>query len=149
MGAPVTEESIGTRVAPAFIVYATLLSHNRVGWIVVLLYTVCIVLRLARFNSVLGVDAPAYTKDYFIGMPAPAGAIGAIGIEILKYLLSFIIGWSVGKPQYGAFAAPIAMLLVLFLECLVLYLAAAITAGAAVATQDPEAPARQVAPIPV
>ena len=47
--------------------------------------------------------------------------VGAIGIEILKYLLSFIIGWSVGKPQYGAFAAPIAMLLVLYLECLVLY----------------------------
>lgn len=28
------------------------------------------------------------------------------------------------KPQYGAFAAPIAMLLVLYLETLVLYLAA-------------------------
>ena len=74
--------------------------------------------------------------------------IGAIGIEILKYLLSFIIGWSVGKPQYGAFAAPIAMLLVLYLECLVLYLSAAITAGAAVATQDPDAQAPLVAPIP-
>lgn len=72
-------DAVNFGVAPAFIVYATLLSHNRVGWIVVLLYTVCIVLRLARFNSVLGVDAPAYTKDYFVGMPAPAGAIGAIG----------------------------------------------------------------------
>jgi len=72
-------DAVNFGVAPAFIVYATLLSHNRVGWIVVLLYTVCIVLRLARFNSVLGVEAPAYTKDYFTGMPAPAGAIGAIG----------------------------------------------------------------------
>lgn len=72
-------DAVNFGVAPAFIVYATLLSHNRVGWIVVLLYTVCIVLRLARFNSVLGVEAPAYTKDYFVGMPAPAGAIGAIG----------------------------------------------------------------------
>lgn len=72
-------DAVNFGVAPAFIVWATLLSHNRVGWIVVLLYAVCIVLRLARFNSVLGMDLPAYTKDYFVGMPAPAGAIGAIG----------------------------------------------------------------------
>lgn len=62
--------------------------------------------------------------------------VGAIGIEVLKYLLSFIIAWSVGKPQYGAFAAPIAMLLVLYLEVLVLYFAACLTAGIAVATDD-------------
>jgi CDP-diacylglycerol--serine O-phosphatidyltransferase len=72
-------DAVNFGVAPAFIVYATLLSHNRVGWIVVLLYTVCIVLRLARFNSVLGEDLPGYAKEYFVGMPAPAGAIGAIG----------------------------------------------------------------------
>jgi len=72
-------DAVNFGVAPAFIVYATLLSHNRVGWIVVLLYTVCIVLRLARFNALLDSDQPAYTKDYFVGMPAPAGAIGAIG----------------------------------------------------------------------
>ena len=72
-------DAVNFGVAPAFIVYATLLSHNRVGWIVVLLYAVCIVLRLARFNALLGSDLPSYTKDYFVGMPAPAGAIGAIG----------------------------------------------------------------------
>lgn len=72
-------DAVNFGVAPAFIVYATLLSHNRVGWIVVLLYTVCIVLRLARFNALLDTDQPGYTKDYFVGMPAPAGAIGAIG----------------------------------------------------------------------
>ena len=72
-------DAVNFGVAPAFIVYATLLSHNRVGWIVVLLYAVCIVLRLARFNALLDSDQPKYTKDYFVGMPAPAGAIGAIG----------------------------------------------------------------------
>ncbi len=72
-------DAVNFGVAPAFIVYATLLSHNRVGWIVVLLYAVCIVLRLARFNALLDSDQPRYTKDYFVGMPAPAGAIGAIG----------------------------------------------------------------------
>lgn len=63
-------------------------------------------------------------------------ALGAVGIELLKYLLSFIIAWSVGKPQYGAFAAPIAMLLVLWLETLVVYIAACITAGIASARAD-------------
>ena len=72
-------DAVNFGVAPAFIVYSTLLSHNRVGWIVVLLYAVCIVLRLARYNTLLASDLPAYTKDYFVGMPAPAGAIGAIG----------------------------------------------------------------------
>ena len=69
-------DAVNFGVAPAFIVYGTLLSHSRVGWIVVLLYAVCIVLRLARFNALLDVDQPAYEKKYFVGMPAPAGAIG-------------------------------------------------------------------------
>ena len=43
-------DAVNFGVAPAFIIWATLLHNNRVGWIVVLLYTVCIVLRLARFN---------------------------------------------------------------------------------------------------
>lgn len=72
-------DAVNFGVAPAFIVYGTLLSHSRIGWIVVLLYAVCIVLRLARYNALLDEDLPAYTKQYFVGMPAPAGAIGAIG----------------------------------------------------------------------
>ncbi|MEE6164042.1 MULTISPECIES: CDP-diacylglycerol--serine O-phosphatidyltransferase [unclassified Mycolicibacterium] len=71
-------DAVNFGVAPAFIVYATLLSHSQLGWIVVLLYAVCIVLRLARFNALLDVDQPAYEKEYFVGMPAPAGAIGTI-----------------------------------------------------------------------
>ncbi len=77
-------DAVNFGVAPAFIVYSLLLPHSRVGWIVVLLYAVCIVLRLARYNALLGADLPAYTKDYFIGMPAPAGAIGAIGPLAVK-----------------------------------------------------------------
>lgn len=72
-------DAVNFGVAPAFIVYATLLGHSQVGWIVVLFYAVCIVLRLARYNAMLNVDGPAYEKEYFVGMPAPAGAIGAIG----------------------------------------------------------------------
>jgi CDP-diacylglycerol--serine O-phosphatidyltransferase len=84
-------DAVNFGVAPAFIVYATLLESSRVGWIVVLLYAVCIVLRLARFNALIDVDQPAYEKEYFVGMPAPAGAIGAIGPIAAK--LQFGDGW--------------------------------------------------------
>jgi len=72
-------DAVNFGVAPTFIVYSLLLHQSRIGWIVVLMYAVCIVLRLARFNALLDADLPAYTKEYFVGMPAPAGAIGAIG----------------------------------------------------------------------
>jgi CDP-diacylglycerol---serine O-phosphatidyltransferase len=39
----------------------------------------------------LDVDKPAYEKEYFVGMPAPAGAIGAIGPLAAK--LQFGDGW--------------------------------------------------------
>lgn len=72
-------DAVNFGVVPAFIVYALVLDQSRIGWVVVLLYAVCIVLRLARFNTLLDADLPAYAKEYFVGMPAPAGAIGAIG----------------------------------------------------------------------
>jgi CDP-diacylglycerol---serine O-phosphatidyltransferase len=84
-------DAVNFGVAPAFIVYALLLQHSRVGWIVVLLYAVCIVLRLARYNALLDEDLPAYAKQYFVGMPAPAGAIGAIGPLSAK--MEFGDGW--------------------------------------------------------
>jgi len=82
MGAEIDSlaDAVNFGVAPAFIVYLTLLPHSSaVGWLVVLLYAVCIVLRLARFNAMLDGEQPAFEKNYFVGMPAPAGAIGAIG----------------------------------------------------------------------
>jgi CDP-diacylglycerol---serine O-phosphatidyltransferase len=67
------------------------LKTSQVGWIVVLLYAVCIVLRLARYNALVDVDQPAYEKEFFVGMPAPAGAVGAIGPIAAK--LQFGDGW--------------------------------------------------------
>ncbi|MEA2022837.1 MAG: YhjD/YihY/BrkB family envelope integrity protein [Actinomycetota bacterium] len=57
--------------------------------------------------------------------------VGAIGISVLKSLLAVIISWSIAKPEYGAFAAPIAVLLILYLLTLTLYASASITAGVA------------------
>ena len=57
--------------------------------------------------------------------------VGAISVSVLKSLLAVIIGWSIAKPEYGAFAAPIAVLLILYLLTLALYASASITAGVA------------------
>lgn len=64
--------------------------------------------------------------------PRLIGAVvGAAVIGILKFLMAWIIGLAVDKPEYGALAAPIAILLVLYLQCMAVYGAAALTAGIA------------------
>ncbi len=73
-------------------------------------------------------------------------AVAAVAIEILKAVMSLVVAWSISKPQYGAFAAPITVLLVLYLLTVVTYLSAALTAalaetsGAAVTVPDPGDP---------
>ncbi|QCQ92413.1 CDP-alcohol phosphatidyltransferase family protein [Rhodococcus sp. SGAir0479] len=72
-------DAISFGVAPALVLYVTLLDGSNFGWIVALLFAVSIVLRLARFNTLLDDDTvPAYTKDFFVGVPAPAGALVAL-----------------------------------------------------------------------
>jgi CDP-diacylglycerol---serine O-phosphatidyltransferase len=94
MGAEIDSlaDAVNFGVAPALVVYVTLLPTSPVGWIFVLLYAVCIVLRLARFNALLDdPDKPAYTREFFTGMPAPCGAVGSIGP--LAAMLQFGEGW--------------------------------------------------------
>lgn len=65
-------DAVNFGVAPAVVVYVTMLPSSPAGWIAALLYAVCIVLRLARFNTLLDeTELPAYTREYFVGMPAP------------------------------------------------------------------------------
>lgn len=72
-------DAISFGVAPALVLYVTLLDGTNAGWIVALVYAVSIVLRLARFNTLLDDDtAPAYTSEFFVGVPAPAGALIAL-----------------------------------------------------------------------
>lgn len=94
MGAEIDSlaDAVDFGVAPAVVVYVSLLSTQPVGWIVVLLYAVCVVLRLARFNTLLDdASLPAYTREFFVGMPAPAGAITLMGLLAAK--LQFGDGW--------------------------------------------------------
>lgn len=103
-------DAVNFGVAPAFIVYATLLSTSRIGWIVVLLYAVCIVLRLARFNAMLSLVQPDYEKKYFVGMPAPAGAIGAIGPLAAK--MQFGDGWWTSEAAVVIWMITVSLLVV-------------------------------------
>lgn len=74
-------------VAPAMICYFWLLDAlGGFGWGVALFFSVCMGLRLARFNSSLD-KLPSYAYNYFQGVPAPAGA----GLALLPLLLTFEI----------------------------------------------------------
>jgi CDP-diacylglycerol--serine O-phosphatidyltransferase len=78
-------DAVNFGVTPALVVYVTLLSKWPIGWAVVLLYAVCVVLRLARYNAQQDDGTqPSYTKEFFVGMPAPAGAVSMIGLVGLK-----------------------------------------------------------------
>ena len=78
-------DAVNFGVTPALVVYVTLLSKWPVGWAVVLLYAVCVVLRLARYNAQADDgNQPSYKKEFFVGMPAPAGAVSMIGLVGLK-----------------------------------------------------------------
>lgn len=66
-------------------------------------------------------------------------AVGAVVIEALKTVMTLLIGFTIDRPQYGALAAPVGILFVLFLLSVALYAAAALTAGIADKDQPLEA----------
>lgn len=106
-------------VVPGLIMYFFALKdfHN-IGWIVALVFAVAAALRLARFNVMLDdPDRPEFTKDFFVGMPAPAGALccllpiyldfvglprfPGLGVIVLVYVL-FVAGMMVSRiPTYA------------------------------------------------
>ncbi|WP_306225882.1 CDP-alcohol phosphatidyltransferase family protein [Bosea beijingensis] len=79
------------------------------GWIIVLTLACAMALRLARFNVMIDdPDRPEWQKNFFVGMPAPAGAITAL---LPVYL--HIIG--VPVQEYGALPVGIYILFIAFL----------------------------------
>ncbi len=72
-------DAISFGVAPALVLYTTLMHGSSGGWMIALVYAVSIVLRLARFNTLMDDDTrPSYAGEYFVGVPAPAGALVAL-----------------------------------------------------------------------
>jgi CDP-diacylglycerol---serine O-phosphatidyltransferase len=68
-------DMISFGVAPAFIMYFWKLNTlGRFGWLVCLIYVICVALRLARFN-VSSSNEPSWRDNFFEGVPSPAGGI--------------------------------------------------------------------------
>ena len=72
-------------VAPSFILYFWALNEiGKFGWLLVLIYTVCCALRLARFNLTVIDENESWKINFFEGVPSPAAA----GLALLPLLLS-------------------------------------------------------------
>lgn len=64
-------------VAPALVLYFwSLHEHRSIGWFAALIFAIAGALRLARFNVMIDdPNKPAWSGHFFVGMPAPAGAV--------------------------------------------------------------------------
>jgi CDP-diacylglycerol--serine O-phosphatidyltransferase len=88
-------------VAPAILLYVWALDDVRsLGWIGSLVFAICAALRLARFNVALETsNKPEWQSNFFVGVPAPAGAMTVMLPIYLEY---------VGTP-HGRWTAPIVL----------------------------------------
>jgi CDP-diacylglycerol--serine O-phosphatidyltransferase len=74
-------------VAPALILYVWGLEDlSRIGWVAVLIYAICCVMRLARFNVSSKSGDDNVDTSYFVGVPSPAGAF----LVMLPMFVSFL-----------------------------------------------------------
>ena len=63
-------------IAPVFILYFwELNTYGKLGWAIALIYSVCCVLRLARFNLTKVENQQEWKNNFFEGVPSPAGGI--------------------------------------------------------------------------
>src|SRR5271154_5637557 len=81
-------------VAPALVLYLSGLEKLKaLGWMATLVFAIACSLRLARFNVMIDdPDLPAWRRTFFVGMPAPAGAI----VGLLPVYCGFLV--SGGAP---------------------------------------------------
>ena len=83
-------------VAPAFIMYFWKLNElGRFGWLLCLVYVICVALRLARFN-VNSNQEPSWKDNFFEGVPSPAG-----GILVLTPLIVSLTGFDYFELNYN------------------------------------------------
>jgi CDP-diacylglycerol--serine O-phosphatidyltransferase len=82
-------------VAPSLLLYLwSLRGMHGYGFVPCLIFSVCMALRLARFNASLETGpAPAYTYNFFTGVPAPAGALLAL-FPLFLGLEAQSLGWN-------------------------------------------------------
>src|SRR5947208_1644971 len=96
-------------VAPALILYFWNLHELRsAGWIAALVFAICAGLRLARFNvSTDDPNRPAWASNFFVGVPAPAGAI-----TVLLPIYLYFLGAPAWAPITFVYTLMIALLMV-------------------------------------
>jgi CDP-diacylglycerol--serine O-phosphatidyltransferase len=141
-------------VAPALILYFWGLDELRsVGWIAAIVFAICAGLRLARFNVAIEEPGrPAWSANFFVGVPAPAGAItvllpiyanflGLPRLPVLAFLFTLAIallmvsrlpvfsGKKLGTRVPPELVLPILVVVVLFVALLLSYPWEVLTVG--------------------
>src|SRR3954470_17518077 len=104
-------DGISFGVAPALVLYVWHQGGERIGWVASLIFAVCMILRLARFNTLLDdTEQPAYAGEFFVGVPAPAG--GLLAMLPLVAELQWGHGWRSSQWVVWAWTVAIAALLI-------------------------------------
>src|SRR5580698_6181163 len=144
-------------VAPALILYFWGLHELKsAGWIAAMVFAICTGLRLARFNVMIDdPDRPAWTNNFFVGIPAPAGAITVLlpiyaaflGVPRSNALTWLTLGYTVAVallmvsrlPVFSGkrvgtrvppeMVGPLVVVVVLFIALLIAYPWVILTAG--------------------
>jgi len=104
-------------VAPALVVYLwSFQSLDRFGWAVALLFSVAMVLRLARFNAQLDSEDDIRKRlGYLTGVPAPAGA----ALFLVPMVVSFLaqdMGYDMsGLPQQFGILLPYSVIITMLM----------------------------------
>ena len=102
-------DMISFGVAPAFIMYFWKLNTlEKFGWLLCLIYVICVALRLARFN-INSNQEPSWKDNFFEGVPSPAG-----GILLLTPLIISLSGFNFLQLNYNLMV-PIFFILASFL----------------------------------
>ena len=94
-------------IAPAFILYFwELNNYGKLGWAITLTYSVCCVLRLARFNLTKIDATEVWKNNFFEGIPSPAGGL-LILMPLIYELANMNIGLDIKKitPYFTIFIA--------------------------------------------
>lgn len=100
-------------VAPAIVLYVFGLHEMKsLGWFAAMIFAIACALRLARFNvMVQDMEQPAWRSYFFVGMPAPAGAITGLLPVYLHFSLFNVPNVRALAPLEIAYVLAIAFLM--------------------------------------